>query len=149
MKYIDLKQAVVWLRSKFEAGRKAGRWNRVSDTSGLIAAAMRQGIRLDAEEAEMILGYLEGHDYCLMADGSGKTMRHDEQCEDDYREDEPYTIRDAIAFCQEMNDDLLRNGCFQGEPDEGHLSQLRKDGQVLDALMARSRSCTVSAEEER
>ena len=119
--------------AKFEVGNLAGAWDRISDAASLIKAAMQQGVALDAEEAGMILGYFEGHDYCLMADAGGRTMRHDEQYGDSHIEDEVYTVLDAVTFCQEMNADLLH----EEHSDEKYLSQLREDEQVLDALMGR------------
>lgn len=103
---------------------------RISDAENLIRVAMLQGVTLNAEGADMILGYFEGHDYCLMADEEGATVRHDEQYEGDHSEDEPYSVQDAIAFCQDMNDDLLHE-----DRNEKYLSQLRRDKQILDALM--------------
>lgn len=113
-------------------GFKQSNIRRVSDAESLISIAIRQGVVLNADEADMILGYLEGHDYCLMVDDVGATIRHDEQYGNDHSEDESYSIRDAIMFCQEMNDDLLHE-----EQDEDFLSKLRMDEQVLSTLMER------------
>ena len=123
--------AVHWLRGEFEVGDLAGPWTRISDATSLIMAAMRQGVTLDTVEADIILGYMEGHDFCLMADNNGGMMRHDEQCGDSHKDDEPYTIYDAVEFCQEMNEELIRDS---NSPKE-YLSQLRKDEKILDALM--------------
>ena len=124
------RQAVRWLRGEFEVGGLAEQWNRITDAAHLITVAMRQGV----VEADMILGYLEGHDFCLMASSNGKTVRHDEQYGEEHRGDEPYTIQDAVEFCQEMNEDLIRDiSCTSRE----YLVQLRKDEKILDALMAR------------
>ena len=79
----------------------------------------------------MILGYFEGHDYCLMTNPDGRTMRHDKQYGDDHTMDEPYTMCDTIEFCQTMNDELLREECS----DDDYLAQLRKDEQALRDLM--------------
>ena len=125
------RQAIRWLRGEFEVGDLAGQWARISDAKDLIRAAMQQGVILNTEEASMILGYFEGHDYCLTVNHDGRMMRHDKQYGDDHRGDEPYTVLDAIMFCQEMNDDLLHEDCS----DEKYLSQLRKDEQILDELM--------------
>ena len=126
-------QAIRWLRGEFEVGNLAGPWERISDATSLITVAKRQGVTLDAVEANIILGYMEGHDFCLMADHGGKMVRHDEQYGDNHRCDEPYMIHDAVEFCQEMNEDLIRDS---DSPKE-YLSQLRKDEKILDALMAR------------
>lgn len=45
----------------------------------LMLAASQQGLDLDSGEVGIILGYLEGHEYCLVVDGEGKLLRHDEQ----------------------------------------------------------------------
>ena len=108
---------------------------RIKNAGELIAAARKQGVELDTGEADMILGYLEGHDYCLMTDSEGATVRHDEQYGDSHRGDESYTVRDVIEFCQEMNDDLQRS---QDKADEEYLLQLRADEQALASLMERS-----------
>ena len=105
----------------------------------LMLAASQQGLNLDIGEAGIILGYLEGHEYSLMVDGEGGLLRHDEQYGTDHREDMPYTIQDAILFCQEMNEDLIRDEGFWGRSDEDYLSQLRQDEQVLAALMDRQK----------
>ena len=127
------RQAIRWLRGKFEVGNLAGLWERISDAASLITVAKRQGVTLDTVEADIILGYMEGHDFCLMADHGGRMVRHDEQYGDNHRRDEPYTIHDAVEFCQEMNEDLIQDS---DSPKE-YLSQLRKDEKILDALMAR------------
>lgn len=103
----------------------------------LMLAASQQGLSLDIGEAGVILGYLEGHEYCLVVDGEGRLLRHDEQYGTDHREDMPYTIQDAILFCQEMNENLIRDVDFWERPDEDYLSQLRQDEQTLAALTAR------------
>ena len=132
--FTSKRQAVRWLRGEFEVGGLAEQWNRITDAAHLITVAMRQGVILDSVEADMILGYLEGHDFCLMASSDGRTVRHDEQSGEDHRGDEPYTIQDAVEFCQEMNEDLIRDiSCTSRE----YLVQLRKDEKILDALMAR------------
>lgn len=106
----------------------------ISNAQELMMAAQKQGIVLDVEEANMILGYLEGHEYSLLTDDEGMTVRHDDQYGNNHRGDEPYTVQDAIAFCQEMNEELLDDGHPRGE---GYLAQLREDRQILDKLMER------------
>lgn len=128
------RQAVRWLHGEFEVGDRAKPWTWISDAQELVAVALQQGIVLDTEEADVILGYLEGHEYSLMTDGQGATVRHDDQYGNNHRGDEPYTVQDAIEFCQEMNEDLLNDSRSQ---DEEYLSQLRKDGQILDTLLER------------
>ncbi len=122
---------------ELEADGQAEPWVRITNVDGLIQAAVRQGVALDVGEASVILGYLEGHDYCLMANAEGQTMRHDEQYGDDHRQDEPYTVQDAVEFCQAMNEELLREAVSSDGTGADYLSQLQKDEQTLDALMVR------------
>ena len=125
-------QAIRWLHGEFEVGDSAKLRAWISDAQELMMAAQKQGIVLNVEEANTILGYLEGHEYSLMTDGQGATVRHDDQYGNNHRGDEPYTVQDTIAFCQEMNEELLDDGHPR---DEGYLAQLREDRQVLDKLM--------------
>lgn len=127
-------QATRWLRGKFEVGDKAKKWVRFKTAEELIVVARKQGVELDTGEAEMLLGYLEGHDYCLMTDNKGSTVRHDEQYGNNNRGDVPYTVQDTIEFCQEMNDELMQS---QDEVDEEYRLQLRADEQTLTSLMER------------
>lgn len=136
-------RAVRWLRGKFEVGDQVKHWNRIANAESLIRVAMRQGVTLDATEVDTILGYFEGHDYCLMADRGGQMMRHDEQYEDNHRGDELYTIQDAVEFCQTMNADLIR----EEHPEEEYLNQLRKDEHILDTLMEQLALCPASVRE--
>ena len=127
------RQAVHWLRGKFEVSDQVAQWNRINNAESLIMVATQQGITLTVANADMILGYFEGHDYCLMVNSGGQTMRHDEQYGDNHREDEPYTMYEVVEFCQEMNAELLR----EERPAEEYLTQLRKDEKALSDLMAR------------
>ena len=131
------RQAIRWLRGEFEVGNQTKRRVRINEAGVLVAAALAQGITMSGEEAGMILGYLKVHDYCLMADDSGMTVRHDEQHGDSHRGDKPYTIQDTIVFCQEMNEDLLNENSSQNESDVKYLAHLRRDSQALDTLMLR------------
>ena len=82
----------------------------------------------------MILGYMEGHEYSLMTDGTGATARHDDQYGNNHRGDIPFTVQDAIEFSLEMNEDLQSDF---GSQDAEYLAKLQKDEQVLGALMER------------
>ncbi len=90
---------------------------------------------MDEQEATIILGYLEGHDYCLVVDTQGRTLRHDTQDGDDHREDKAYTIQDAIIFCWEMNEGILNNCESRGNLGEGYLTQLERDREILSEIM--------------
>lgn len=72
------RQAVRWLRGEFEVGEAAKDWNWVDTAEKLIAAANCQGLEISTTEADLILGYLEGHEYSLMVDAAGRTVRHDD-----------------------------------------------------------------------
>ncbi len=103
----------------------------------LISIALRQGVPLSEAEADLILGYLEGHDYVLLEDRQFHTMRHDLQRGNDHREDETYTVQDAIRFALDMSEELLRCTERAEAPDEAYLSDLRNDGRVLTDLLDR------------
>lgn len=105
----------------------------------LVAVATRQGMEMNLTEAAVVLGYLEGHDYCLlMADDFTMTL-HDLTEGDISSNDMHYNIRQAVEFCQEMNDELLLENAAKDEPDEEYLLDLRKDELILDALMKRAK----------
>lgn len=137
--FSSLRKCKAWLRNPsmtvYPAKWEKNETDRITRPKELTAVAMRQGIVMDIHEAAIVLGYLEGHDYCLMTDDKGKTARHDEQDGSDYSGDVPYSIHDAVIFCQEMNEELLRENEVQCNPDAGYLCRLRKDEQALDALM--------------
>lgn len=124
------------LRGELEVGGTAKEWRRIVVPEDLAAVAVQQGLPLSDQEADIILGYLEGHDYSLMADADGATVRHDEQYGTIHRGDEPYTVREAVEFCQEMNEDLIRDSAQIGL-DEDYFVKLQRDAEVLSALMAR------------
>ena len=93
----------------------------ITKSEELMAVSVRQGVELAAIEAKVLLGYLEGHDYSLMMDDKFHLALHDNQDGEDADNDQPYTIRDCIDFCQEMN------------------SELQKDELILDGMMERAK----------
>lgn len=127
------RQAICWLRGKFEVGDKAKDRISINTIAQMVAVAMLQGIVMTSEEADVVLSYLEGHDYYLMADAAGNTVRHDVQYGNSRRGDELYTIQETVWFCQEMNEELIHDNLSNKE----YLLQLRKDEQILDALAAK------------
>ena len=131
------RQAVRWLRGKFEIGDKAKDWTDINTPDKLVTAAMRQGIEMNSAEAGVGLGYLEGHDYYLMMDADGNALRHDMQYKDSRRGDVLYTIQEAVRFCQEMNEDLLRGALSCTSSDAEYLSDLLQGERILDALATR------------
>ena len=127
------RQAMRWLKGEFEVGDRAKNLADINTADQMVAVAMLQGIVMTSEEADVVLGYLEGHDFYLIADADGNTVRHDMLYENIHRGDRPCTIQDAVWFCQEMNEDLIHDNPSNKE----YLIQLRKDKQILDALVAR------------
>lgn len=96
---------------------------RIRKPEELVAYAARQGIPISIGEADILLGYMEGHDYCLMLDDSDAMLRHDEQDVADHSEDQAYSISDVVMFCLEMNVELLQENKSQEESDTVYLSQ--------------------------
>lgn len=141
-------QAIRWLRGKFEVGDSAKDWIDINTPDQLVTAAMRQGMKMSAKEADVVLGYLEGHDFCLRMDANGNTVRHDMQHKSIHRGDEPYTIREVVWFCQEMNEELLNDALSHVDPNAEYLSELRQSEQILDVLAARIMQ-SVDARDER
>lgn len=110
----------------------------VCTNQGLIAVAARQGMDLSIVEAAIVLGYLEGHDFMLLRDSCYHTKLHDLQFGDDHSEDEDYTIRDAIEFCVEMNEELLLEAQTGGDPEGREAIDLGKDACILEQMMHRA-----------
>lgn len=138
--FTDLHQCKKWLRNPSMPSpsmEKETEMTRIRKPEELVAYAARQGIPISIGEADILLGYMEGHDYCLMLDDSDAMLRHDEQDVADHSEDQAYSISDVVMFCLEMNVELLQENKSQEESDTVYLSQLRKDEQVLDVLMER------------
>lgn len=103
----------------------------------LIPLALRQKVPLNQAEAVMLLGYMEGHDYVLLADDCDQMVRHDLQMGNNHSEDDPYTIEDAVCFAAEMNEEILRDAESKWDADEAYLSDLRRDDCMLTALLER------------
>lgn len=104
----------------------------------MMEVATRQGVPFSVLEAEIVLGYMEGHDYCLLVDDGFRMMLHDKQDGEEHGEDIQYTVRDAIEFCQEMNDELLTETASREKPDQSYLLDLRKDEFILGELMKKA-----------
>ena len=86
----------------------------ITKSEELMAVSVRQGVELAAIEAKVLLGYLEGHDYSLMMDDKFHLALHDNQDGENANNDQPYTIRDCIDFCQEMNSELQKDELILG-----------------------------------
>jgi len=104
----------------------------------LVAAADRQGYPMGFIEAQIMLGYMKGHDYQLAEDDSGVLYRRD-LAADDSDDDayQPYTIRDTLDFCIDMNDELLDLERKKADPDTGYITQLEEDASILLELQER------------
>ena len=111
----------------------------ITKSEELMAVSVRQGVELAAIEAKVLLGYLEGHDYSLMMDDKFHLTLHDNQDGENADNDQPYTIRDCIDFCQEMNSEHYNDPT----PYEAH-KNIRKEEQ-LEAARMRTISALVSA----
>ncbi len=103
----------------------------------LVAVAARQGVQMNLIEADIVLGYMEGHGYALVSDEQYRVMLHDIEEEEKYgyTNDEPYTIREAVKFCQEMNEKLLLDASSKEQRDERYILDLRKDDLILGGLV--------------
>ena len=102
----------------------------ITKSEELMAVSARQGVELAAIEAKVLLGYLEGHDYSLMMDDKFHLALHDNQDGENADNDQPYTIRDCIDFCQEMNSELLLEEAGKEGGDPDYFSELQKDAKV-------------------
>lgn len=101
----------------------------IETPSQLVEAATREGFSMDENEAGIILGYMEGHDYALGLDKTGNLIRNDldhAQGKDTWEE---YSVRDAILFAVDMCLELM-----EAEEDEGKLASLRADDAALTSL---------------
>ena len=61
---------------------------------------------MDREDAQILLNYMEGHDYRLGTDKDGSLVRVD--ANSDEHEAEPYSLDDVIDIVCEWNDELIR-----------------------------------------
>ena len=88
-------------------------------------------------EADIVLGYIEGHDFALMSNEQFQTVLHDTEEEEKYgySKDQPYTIREVVEFCRDMNEDLLRESSDNENCDSSYIFDLKKDSFILDGIM--------------
>ena len=112
----------------------------ITKSEELMAVSVRQGVELAAIEAKVLLGYLEGHDYSLMMDDQFHLALHDNQDGENADNDQPYTIRDCIDFCQEMNSELLLEEAGKEGGDPDYFSELQKDELILGLMMGRAKA---------
>ena len=137
--YTPKDQAIRWLQGDIEVGEVAKAGDYIDSPEMLVEVSALQGLKLNGDEAGMVLGYFEGHEYSLMAGDGGATMRHDDQYDNNHRGDIPYSIRDAIEFCWEQNEDLVMGGGIPvDESGKEYLASLLRDKQIIEQLMERA-----------
>lgn len=105
----------------------------------LVAVSIRQGVALNTVEAEIILGYTNGHDYDLVTGEDTVLKLRDRQAEEGSPDDDT-TIREVIETCQELNDELLRDVRSSDNPNYEYLFELRKDEFILDGAMQKAKA---------
>ena len=103
-------------------------------------------ISITEEEGQKLIGYMEGHDYCL-GHMDGKMFRGDLCWEQGKVHWEPYDIEDAVNIAAEWNYELLQEAeeaVLDPEDDDyadkkNYLDTLRKDEEILDKMFDRTR----------
>ena len=112
----------------------------IKKAEDLVVVSVRQGLQMNLVEADIVLGYIEGHGFALMSNEQFQMALHDTEEEEKYgySKDQPYTIREAVEFCQEMNEELLRDASSEESRDENRVLDLRKDDFILSGLMERA-----------
>ena len=101
---------------------------------------------MNKEDAQILLNYMEGHDYRLGTDKDGSLVRVDINT-DEY-EAEPYYLDDVIDIVCEWNDELIRytsqelNELSQGQDKsslEVKLASLKQDEIRLDKMFEQTK----------
>ena len=112
----------------------------IKKAEDLVAVSVRQGLQMNLVEADIVLGSIEGHGFALMSDEQFQMALHDTEEEEKYgyTNDQPCTIREAVEFCQEMNEELLLDATGKEQQDEGYILDLRKDDLILSGLMEKA-----------
>ena len=112
----------------------------IKKAEDLVAVSVRQGLQMNLVEADIVLGYIEGHGFALMSDEQFQMALHDTEEEEKYgyTNDQPYTIREAVEFCQEMNEELLLDATGKEQQDASYILDLRKDDLILSRLMEKA-----------
>lgn len=104
-------------------------------------------MHLSIKEAEILLGYMEGHGY-MLENSNGKLMRIDLCSDHDNPESEEYTIDDAIDAACEWNYELIQEAKQERENPENfldfikkneHYESLREDEKILDQMFNRTK----------
>lgn len=96
---------------------------------------------LTTEEAELLLGYFEGHDYCIGV-MDGKLFRGDFDGTEQGILWEPYPLDDVIEICCDWNFDLILEEEARPVPDEKDRARhaaYKADEAKLDRMFERTR----------
>lgn len=112
----------------------------IKKAEALVAVSVRQGLQMNLVEADIVLGYMEGHGFALMSDNQFQMALHDTEEEEKYGydNDQPYTIREVVELCQEMNEELLMDVSGKEQRDDSCILGHRKDYLILSGLMERA-----------
>lgn len=104
-------------------------------------------ISITEEEGQKLIGYMEGHDYCL-GHMDGKMFRGDLCYEQGKVHWEPYTIDDAVDVVAEWNYSLIQEtetsilntmDMDRIAEKKSYLAALREDEKILDGLFDRTK----------
>lgn len=96
-------------------------------------------MKLELVEAEMLLGYLEGSDFCLLfefnCDYNCEVLRiHDNQSTDEDSCEDVNKILQVVEFCRHANEVILSEQKDLRNPPDEYVRDLRKDEAILDRL---------------
>jgi len=102
----------------------------ITKANQFVEAAKKEGIQVSEKEAEVILGYMEGHDYLMGLDETGGVIRGDLAYKAGEEHWEEYRAWDAILFACDMCKDLLEN------PDgsDERMALIQEDNEILVSL---------------
>lgn len=106
----------------------------------LIAIADEScGLKLKPIEAEIMLGYLEGSDFCLLHRFDDRLdcevlCIHDNQSTDEDSGEDVNNIWQVVEFCRHANEVILSEQEDLRNPPEEYVRDLRKDEAILDRL---------------
>lgn len=112
-----------------------------------LAELVAEEISITEEEGRKLIGYMEGHDYCL-GHMDGKLFRGDLCYEQGKVHWEPYTIDDAINVVAEWNYSLIQEtetsilntmDMDRIAEKKSYLDSLREDEQILDKMFDRTK----------
>lgn len=112
-----------------------------------LAEFFKETFPMTEDEGEKLIGYMEGHDYCL-GHRNGEMYRGDFCYEQDKVHWEPYTIDDAVNNAADWNYSLIQEteASILNTADtkriaemESYLDTLHEDEQILDKMFDRTK----------